>query len=231
MNGKIPGVRFCEVLSIDDDTDAHRIKVRLLPEDDSKDLDDIDYAFPLLPKHFFIKPKVGESVLVLLAITNDGNSQRYYIGPVISQEHKIYGDSYFNGADSVLRGGSKELDVPPRMKPEAKGALPNDEDVSIRGRKNADIQITPDDVRIKAGVKVMNGINNDEIVFNGKRSSFVKTKYHLSPINDNVTSTATIVGDKICLLGNTSRYPFTNGNTDDLMERLEEITNLIESED
>ena len=95
MEGKIPVVRFCKVLSINDDTDADRIKVRLSPEDNSKTLEQIDYAFPLLPKMFHVKPKVGEAVLILLATTNDGNSQRYYIGPVISQDHKLFNDEYY----------------------------------------------------------------------------------------------------------------------------------------
>lgn len=93
MEGKIPVVRYCKVISITDDTDADRIKVRLSPEDNSKSIDEIDYAFPLLPKAFHIKPKVGEGVLILLAITNDGNSQRYYIGPVISQDHRLFLES------------------------------------------------------------------------------------------------------------------------------------------
>ena len=156
MEGKITTVRFCEVLSIDDDTDADRIKVRLAPEDNSKSLEEIDYAFPILPKIFHVKPKVGEAVLLLLATTNDGNSQRYYIGPVISQDHKLYKDEYFQGGDSYLRGAYKKFDVAPRMNPENKGLLPNDNDIWVRGRKNADVQITDNDVRNKAGVKIVN---------------------------------------------------------------------------
>lgn len=36
MEGRISGIRFCKVLSITDDTDADRIKVRLSPEDNYK---------------------------------------------------------------------------------------------------------------------------------------------------------------------------------------------------
>ena len=89
MEGKINTVRFCKVVSVEDDTDADRIKVRLSPEDNAKTIDEIDYAFPLLPKMFHVKPKIGEAVFLLLATTNDGESQRYYIGPVISQDHKL----------------------------------------------------------------------------------------------------------------------------------------------
>ena len=67
MEGKINTVRFCKVISVEDDTDADRIKVRLSPEDNTKTIDEIDYAFPLLPKMFHVKPKVGEAVFLLLA--------------------------------------------------------------------------------------------------------------------------------------------------------------------
>jgi hypothetical protein len=168
MEGKINGVRFCKVISISDDTDADRIKVRLSPEDNNKSDTELDFAFPILPKMLHIKPKVGEAVLVLLATMNDGNSQRYYIGPVISQDHKLNFDPYFCGADSFLRGAYKKFDVAPRMNPEQQGILPKDDDIVIRGRKNADIQITDDDVRIKAGVKRVHEDDKYKVSFNEK---------------------------------------------------------------
>ena len=231
MSTSIPGVRFCEVLSVDDKTDAQRIKVRLLPEDASKNLSEIDYAFPLLPKHFFIKPKVGEGVLVLLAVTNKGESQRYYIGPVISQEHKINGDSFFCGADSILRGGAKVLDIPPRMRPEANGALPNDDDVIVRGRRHGEIQIREDDVIIKAGVKLLTGPQKDEMYFNNKNSSYIKTKYHLNPLNDGIHSTTTLVGDKIFLLSNNGEVEFKDNTEENKRELIsdEQLKKVIDS--
>ena len=42
MEGKINTVRFCKVVSVEDDTDADRIKVRLSPEDNTKTIDEID---------------------------------------------------------------------------------------------------------------------------------------------------------------------------------------------
>ena len=44
MEGRIQCVRFCKVVSISDDTDADRIKIRLVPEDTSKNIEDIEYA-------------------------------------------------------------------------------------------------------------------------------------------------------------------------------------------
>lgn len=217
MNGKLPLVRFCKVVSIDDDTDADRIKVRLSPEDNGKTDDELDYAFPLLPKMFHVKPKKGEAVFIFLAIANDGNSQRYYVGPVISQDHRIYNDQYFNGADSFLRGAYKKFDVAPRMNPNVEGLLPNDNDVVIRGRKNADIQVSDNDVALKAGVKLVNNGNSYDISFNEKNPGYVKTKYHMNPLIDNSKSTTAIVSDKIFLIGNTSPYIFKTTDRKDLI--------------
>lgn len=217
MQGRINVVRFCEVLSIDDDTDADRIKVKLEPEDNSKTLDEIDYAFPLLPKMFHIKPKVGEAVFVFLATTNDGNSQRYYIGPVISQDHRLYYDQYLGGADSFLRGAYKKFDVAPRMMPDLNGLLPNDEDVVIRGRKNSEIQISENDVTLKAGVKIVNEIEKYDMNFNEKNPGYIKTKYHLNPLANNTCSTTSIVSDKILLLSNTSPNYFKTTDRDNLI--------------
>ena len=228
MEGKIQTVRFCKVISVSDDTDADRIKVRLSPEDNSKSIDEIDYAFPILPKMFHIKPKVGEAVLVLLAVTNDGNSQRYYIGPVVSQDHRLNFDPYFQGADSFLRGAYKKFDVAPRMNPDHNGILPNDNDIVIRGRKNADIQITDDDVRIKAGVKVVDNANAYNMMFNIKNPSYAKFKYHNASLSDGSKSTATIVSDKIALLSNNSpKYFYTTDRKDLITD--DELNRVIES--
>ena len=84
-------VRYCKVLSIKDDTDSDLIQVRIEPEDNGiKNDKKLPYAYPLLPKAFHVKPKVGEGVLVFVAIADDANSQRYYIGPVISQDQKLF---------------------------------------------------------------------------------------------------------------------------------------------
>ena len=228
MEGKINGVRFCKVISISDDTDADRIKVRLSPEDNNKSDTELDFAFPILPKMLHIKPKVGEAVLVLLATMNDGNSQRYYIGPVISQDHKLNFDPYFCGADSFLRGAYKKFDVAPRMNPDQQGILPKDDDIVIRGRKNADIQITDNDVIIKSGVKVVNESNNYEMSFNTKNPSYIKTRYHTEPLIDGSKSTSTIVGDKIVLLSNTSSNYFNLTDRNDLITD-KELNNVIDS--
>lgn len=211
--GKIKVVRFTKVISIDDDADADRIKVRLQPEDNGKSIEELPYAFPFIPKMIHIKPKVGEAVLVILTVTNDGNSQRYYVGPVISQDHRLYDDPYFMGADSFTDGCFKKFDPAPSLDPKQHGIFPNDDDIVIRGRKNTDIQITEDDIRIKAGVKVVKEeASHYAMEFNGKDPAYIKVKYSPKGFDKlSEKSYVSLVGDKIVLMGNHSSLNVANG--------------------
>jgi hypothetical protein len=234
MSNKNICVRYCEVISIKDDTDSDMIQARLQPEDNDLPDENLPYAFPLLPKMLHIKPKVGEAVLMLLSVSNDGKaSQRYYIGPVISQDHKMYKDDYFFGASSYQAGSIKVFDTAPKTNPEEKPTLPNDEDICVRGRKNTDIQLTDDDIRIKAGVKL---VDNDKIVFNSTNPAYMKIKYHPNGLYKNgdykgkvnqCYSTATIVADRINLIGRTSDKTFEVNDEKDLVsdDKIKEILN------
>lgn len=235
--GAIKGVRYCQVVSVSDDTDSDMIKVKILPEDSAygDDYSQLPYAFPLLPKMVHVKPKVGEAVFVFLTEEDNSMSQRYYIGPVISQDHRIFKDNYLY-ATSFMRGTAFKPDIAPRTKREFNGILPNDDDIIIRGRKNADIQVTNDDVRIKSGVKVVNEDNEYAMHFNTQDPAYIKVKYHPSGLykNENkrtntpppleleqeeqVKSTVTLVGDKINLIQNHSKEKeFTTTDTTDLI--------------
>lgn len=235
--GAIKGVRYCQVVSVSDDTDSDMIKVKILPEDSAygDDYSQLPYAFPLLPKMVHVKPKVGEAVFVFLTEEDNSMSQRYYIGPVISQDHRIFKDNYLY-ATSFMRGTAFKPDIAPRTKREFNGILPNDDDIIIRGRKNADIQVTNDDVRIKSGVKVVNEDNEYAMHFNTQDPAYIKVKYHPNGLykNENkrtntpppleleqeeqVKSTVTLVADKINLIQNHSKEKeFTTTDTTDLI--------------
>lgn len=199
------------VVSIIDDSDGERIKVRLIASvtsDISYTDNDLVYAYPVLPKMLFIKPKVGEAVFIFTLDDNE-NSQRLYIGPIISQPQFMLKNLYDGGATNLLRGG--KLSPERGIKDEVPGAFAKDDDVAIYGRKNSDIVLSDDDLRIRCGVRLY---DNGEIKFNTKNPSFIKLKYYEEPLHckDNITkedvsvhSTATIVGDKISLIS-------TNGN-------------------
>jgi len=222
MEGKIPGLRFCYVASVDNNEFSDTIKVFLLPEDADKTVNELPDAFPLLPKMFRVKPNVGEGVFVLTTIANDGNSQRGYIGPVISQEHKIYKDDYKDGADSFFRGGPNFDKVK-----EIKGVFSKPDDVIVRGRKNTDIILSDDDIRIRAGVKLCNPSNPYDIKFNEVNPGYIKLKYHEKALPNGPQSTTTIVSDKINLLQN-GKGDFNLTDKENLISD-EELKKVIDS--
>lgn len=228
MDGQIVNVRFSKVISVIDNEDGDRIIAHVSPEDDGIAPNKIPYAFPLLPKMLHIKPKKGEAVLIILAVANDATSQRYYIGPIISQDQNMYFEDFATGATAFMKGSPKKFDIAPNTNPDNNGILPNDNDVVLRGRKNADIQITDDDVRVRAGVKIVDENVKNNMKFNENDPSYIKLKYHPGGLykqsdiesraknatnkllnKDNILSqcdsTATIVADKINLIGNNSK--------------------------
>ena len=210
MSLSIKNFRVGRVIDLHDEQGGDRIKVALEPVDNFKSsVEEIDYAIPCLPKFLHIKPKLEERVLVITEDPSNPDSQRFYFGPIISQENKLEGDTNPLQALSLFRGNDVTPEINPRLKSEAKGAFPEDEHISIEGRKNAGIQLTDDDVRIKAGVKL---VDNTDVVFNTKDPAYIKLKYHKddSKKTTDYNSTAIVVADKINLIGPNGEYNVTD---------------------
>lgn len=202
--------KICKVFSVSDDTDSGMIKVRFRPEDDKiKTIKELPDCFPLLPKMYHVMPKVGEAVLVFTTELGDGASQRFYLGPIISQAHKINKDN-FDSAISNLDGSILGPDVAPSKNPETEGAYPPLESIAVKGRGDCDIEINEDDLRIKCGVKISNENDREHAIFNRKNPAYMKLKYYRNISND-YSSTATIVADKINLIThNIGRFSLTD---------------------
>ena len=193
-------IRFGRVTNVYDPHGGRRIQVRT-PYDNSIEKDeDLPYYIPLLPKMFYMTPKVGEGVIVLSMVPGDHGYCNFYIGPVISQEDKfLYED--FDASLRITEQGYIGWAPNPRLKAGVKPTLyPDLEDVAVEGRKDTGIQLKNEEVRIKAGVKVVdsNGPKNNTI-----SPAFISLKYY--PKNDydsdGFKSTATIVADRINLIG------------------------------
>ena len=188
-----------------DEYHGELIKVRLEPDDAKRSEGSIPYAIPALPKMLHIKPKVGEAVIVLV---DETSGQRLYVGPLISQPQKMTNDQ-LSSAVSIL-GGGKVPDESIDKRGDSQGAMPKDEDIAILGRKNTDIILTEDDIKIRAGVRVTDS-QKGRVEFNRDAPAFIKLKYHKTPITTEFTegtinghaetrSTATIFADKINLI-------------------------------
>lgn len=229
-------IKLCEVISVDDNHKSGRIKVKLHPEDDRKHIDNIQYVYPLLPKMFSVMPKIGEAVIVFLTASGDGFSNRYYIGPIISQLPNIEYDGYFSGALSNYDDSLIKPKVSHDLIPEAKGAFGNDDDVCLYGRKGSDIILKENDIRIRAGAR-LDSNNKIGKEFNRLNPSYLKLKYNPEPtivINKNTgfehkyNSTATLVADQINLIANNADTYFNTTDNEGMISD-EEMKKIMES--
>ena len=192
-------VYFATVLDNEDKTGGKRIKAAVYPADKRRKLSEIPYASPLLPKLIHIIPKIGEMVMIICEDGSNPNSQRLYVGPVLSQPQNFFYEGSLSAA-SLLKGGIKKPDTPPDNNGLTHGAFPKKDEIAIVGRKNSDIILSDNDVRVRCGAKLVDEQKTNKVEFNRNSPSFIKLKYYPNSISDNVKSTATIVADKINLI-------------------------------
>ena len=94
-------IYYGEVISIDDDTDGGRIKVRIQGLDTRLTNDNLPWSYPLIPKFFHIYPQIGEMVRVFIEDIKYPERSRYWEGPVISQPQKIGFDSIYTALSTT----------------------------------------------------------------------------------------------------------------------------------
>lgn len=215
------------VISVKDDYDGCRIRVKVNNIDQYDAEEDIPYAFPLLPKHLQVKPKVGENVIVLLLDPKKPKGNRFYIGPIISQPQNLYKDTFELGSTNLMVGGNLTPSPAINNDADCEGVLPKDGDVAILGRMDSDIILSDNDLRIRCGVKKVNETDKTKMTFNRINPSFIKLKMHDEVINEegNSRSSASIVADEINLIANQG-IPYVNAYdrdeqiTDEAMKKL-----------
>jgi len=221
-------IYIAKVTAIDDTNGGDRIKVDI--NDISGSLNgNNNWCFPLLPKFLHVKPKIGEAVLIFCS-TDNTYSQRYYIGPLISQEQYLFYDNFIKGGTNLLDNGDKSAAKKPMSNyTEANGSFAEKDDIAIYSRQNSDIILSNNDLRIRCGSRLINKDNSQKTVFNKVNPSYIKLKYHSTPLtNEGSKSSATIVADEINLIpndGDISREEFKLTDTkeqitDDEMKKI-----------
>lgn len=191
-------LKFGIVIGLSDNFDGDRIKVYVRGIDpENYKMDDIPYAFPLLPKLFHVKPKIGESVLVFVQEPSDFNGgDRFWLGPIISQPHKYDIDTI--GARSFLKSGFLNPDPAPSMDPDNRGVQLKNDDVGIIGRGSTDIVAKPNEIRLRAGKSL------DLRKLNKENPSYIQVKHNMTTNKGSIN----MVSNEINLLSHSSADKF-----------------------
>lgn len=221
-------IRFCEVLSVTDDNAGLRIKVRLRPEDaDYKTVEELPYCFPLLPKHVHINPKIGECVLVLLSSFGQSESNRFFIGPLISQPYFLNFDPFYFQSRCLLNGGNSAKPLPlPEMNPENEGTYLDRDDIALQGRQNSDVILKNNELRLRCGFKKEpDGPAKNTLLFNREDLAYIQMRYRKmkDEKNKEFSSCVNIVADRINLLSHDSKDAFTLNDRKELITEQEQL--------
>ena len=233
------------------ESDALRIKVRLT-EDGDISIQDLPWCFQFLPNTFQTVPKEGEGVMVICSALNNSHSNRYYVGPIISQpqynEYCSYGNGY-GPAISLLQGGNTKQILKKISKNDAtKNAFPNPNDVAVVGRKSEDVILRDGEIVLRCGIRSQSTENDKDlkgnVILNSLNPSYIQLKFKnglAKKDNQKASSMINIVADKVNLMSN-QVSAYSNGKDiiddnyiDELMSKLhrlpygDELVNVLET--
>lgn len=225
-------IYFLKVEYVEDDQAGLRIKVKI-PTIDLED-DPLDknwpWAFPLLPKHLHINPKVGECVLVFLEDPKSPKGNRFFIGPVISQQYLLDFDPYNFSSRSMFQGSIAKPLVNPERDPENEGTLLDREDIVIQGRQNTDIVQKKNEIRLRCGFKKDPTARHitDRLHYNRKNPAYIQMKYKRmkDAKGKDFSSLINIVADRINLLSHDSPTYFKMTDRENMISD-EELQNIF----
>jgi hypothetical protein len=224
-------LKYGEVVSVDDDYSLGRIKVRIkgaqsVGGDDGKLDNDLPYCFPMMPKHVYVPPKVGEMVWIFVFDKNRQHIDRLYIGPIISQPDKLNKDDARTTALAGFSFGSITPNVNVERIPQLNGVFPSKNDISIQGRYNTDITQKPNEVLLRAGKFEYSTPSTDNpysFKFNKISQGFIQIKSGviISPKTETDSakkgSVTNVVSNKINLITHNGSPTFNVTNQEDLI--------------
>lgn len=219
-------------------SDPYIIRCRIVGNDyDSiiSNNQDLANCFPLMPKFNAPIPKLGETVLLFLSDYNDRYSDRFYIGPIISNFKSLDKQTLAAGSTANLSTGLYLPQKDISKLESAKGIYAEydtDNTMVIQGRNNSDVVFKNSEVLIRAGkfvenkpeefnqvnpayVQIKNGFNySDENTKNTTVTSyFAPGGAEIAPTTKKI-SVNNIVADKINLLTHNGSPTFNLTNRD-----------------
>lgn len=162
-----------KVISIDDDLESMRIKVRI-PELDNNVLDsNLVTCYPLLSQILRIFPKVGEAITVILSDCSNPYNDRFWVSPIIRTYTDLKKDTNnegnaFNGVGGYFEKYLRSVQ-PFNTSPNSNGIIPDKKNISIIGRENSDITLGTSNLLFRVGFTEQDKPN----VLNSKNPAYI----------------------------------------------------------
>lgn len=213
-------IRIAQVVQLEDNLSTsgdgnsknsfgRRIKVILPYDEITKNNNEAFFAWPLLPKHLQVIPKIGEMVLIFQSSLDGKNVNRFYIGPLISQDYYLNYCKNVKGLALLQGDGTKPL-CHPSGNPENDGSYPETDTIAIQGRGDSAMWLKDEELRLMCGHKPdWNSISNEKeradpgnLRFNRENLSYIQMKYGKFKQNDGTdfNSVINVVADRINLI-------------------------------
>jgi hypothetical protein len=167
---------YGEVVSIEDETDGGRIKVRIPELDNLVDDANLPWSYPQLPKFFHVYPQVGEVVRISLEDRKFPERSRFWMGSIISQPQRIGFDTKYT-ALSTTNLALTPPDKAPSTYPDADGVYPTKADVAIVGKVNTDVILRVNELHLRAGKHE----NDDVLKLNTTNPAHISMVYEPKP--------------------------------------------------
>jgi len=199
-------IYYGEVSSIDDPNEGGRIRLRIPDFDNKTPNDQLPFAYPILPKFFWIIPQVGEVVRVFIEDIRYPQKGRHWMGSIISQPQKIGYDGYFT-ALSTTSIGTINPEPNPSSIPESDGVFPTLKDIAILGRNNTDIILKDKQVLIRSGKHKIDNV----LALNKENPAFIQMDFLTKEKGDTQSSIVTMA-DKIAFISHDGTPKFKSNS-------------------
>lgn len=235
-------MKLGQVESIEDESEGGRIKARII--DDGKcSTTELPYSFPLLPKTFHVRPKVGECVLVIVNEVGNRYGDRFYIGPIVSQNQYLEKDEYNYGrgtAGSLIHGKSISPLEKLSMFDSTRGSFPKDDEVALLGRTSDDIILKNGEIDLRCGIRGK-AVENDNpnlkgyVLYNDFDPAYIQLKrednlctQRYGEKDRGTNSVVNIVADKINLISYSDPNQFNLNDKEKLITK-DELKRILDN--
>ena len=138
------------VINIDDPNEQNRIIARIISLDEEGNIkggrdrdtpdDKLPFCVPMAPEHFHVRPLVGEMVFIFLENPSDNSAPRYWSGPIITSKLKLKFQDY-KEAVKIFDYTVFNVNEKTENKPKVSTNLPEQADVAVQGRNDADLML------------------------------------------------------------------------------------------